>query len=128
MAPRSHRWSAPNAQKAVLVSGASTGIGCKIAKRRAKEGYFVYDGARKEQDLKELNAIPNVHSLRLDVTSPDDIGAAVYTVTHAGRGLCALVNNAGVGLGGPLTETNEEDFHFLMNVNLGPSRTRSTLT
>ena len=83
MAPRSHRWSAPNAQKAVLVSGASTGIGCKIAKRRAKEGYFVYDGARKEQDLKELNAIPNVHSLRLDVTSLDDIGEAVNTVTHA---------------------------------------------
>ena len=86
---------APNAQKAVLVTGASAGIGRKITERLAREGYFVYAGARKEQDLKDLDAIPNVHSLRLDVTSADDIGAAVNTVTHAGRGLYGLVNNAG---------------------------------
>ncbi len=114
---------APNAQKVVLVTGASTGIGRKITERLAREGYFVYAGARKEQDLKDLDAIPNVHSLRLDVTSPSDIATAVDTVTRAGHGLYALVNNAGVGLGGPLTETKEEDFHFLMNVNLyGPYR------
>jgi NAD(P)-dependent dehydrogenase (short-subunit alcohol dehydrogenase family) len=114
---------APNAQKAVLVTGASTGIGRKITERLAREGYFVYAGARKEQDLKDLDAIPNVHSLRLDVTSAGDIATAVDTVTRAGRGLYALVNNAGVGLGGPLTETKEEDFHFLMNVNCyGPYR------
>ncbi len=114
---------APNAQKVVLVTGASTGIGRKITERLAREGYFVYAGARKEQDLKDLDAIPNVHSLRLDVTSAGDIATAVDTVTRAGRGLYALVNNAGVGLGGPLTDTKEEDFHFLMNVNLyGPYR------
>ena len=114
---------APNSQKVVLVTGASTGIGRKITERLVKEGYFVYAGARKDQDLKDLNAIPNVHSLRLDVTSADDIAAAVDTVTRARRGLYALVNNAGVGLGGPLTETKEEDFHFLMNVNCyGPYR------
>ena len=114
---------APNAQKVVLVTGASTGIGRKITERLAKEGYFVYAGARKEQDLKDLDAIPNVHSLQLDVTSAGDIATAVDTVTRAGRGLHALVNNAGVGLGGPLTEMKEEDFHFLMDVNLyGPYR------
>ena len=113
----------PTAQKAVLVTGASTGIGRKLTERLAKEGYFVYAGARKEQDLKDLDAIPNVRSLRLDVTSAGDIAAAVDTVTRAGRGLYALVNNAGVGLGGPLIEMKEEDFHFLMNVNLyGPYR------
>src|SRR6267143_628027 len=113
----------PTAQKAVLVTGASTGIGRTITERLAKEGYVVYAGARKEQDLKDLNAIPSVRSLRLDVTSAGDIAAAVDTVTRAGRGLYALVNNAGVGLGGPLIEMKEEDFHFLMNVNLyGPYR------
>ena len=113
----------PSAQKAVLVTGASTGIGRTITERLAKEGYVVYAGARKEQDLKDLDAIPNVRSLRLDVTSAGDIAAAVDTVTRAGRGLYALVNNAGVGLGGPLIEMKEEDFHFLMNVNLyGPYR------
>lgn len=63
---------APIAQKAVLVTGASTGIGRKITERLAKEGYFIYAGARKEQDLKDLNAIPNVQAVRLDVTSADD--------------------------------------------------------
>ncbi len=114
---------APNVQKAVLVTGASTGIGRKITERLAKEGYFVYAGARKDQDLKDLDAIPNVRSLRLDVTSAGDIAAAVDTVMRAGRGLYALVNNAGVGVGGRLTDTKEEDFHFLMDVNLyGPYR------
>jgi NAD(P)-dependent dehydrogenase (short-subunit alcohol dehydrogenase family) len=114
---------APDAQKAVLVTGASTGIGRKITERLAKAGYLVYAGARKEQDLKDLDAIPNVRSVRLDVTSADEIAAAVATVTRAGRGLYALVNNAGVGLGGRLVDTKEEDFHFLMNVNLyGPYR------
>ena len=114
---------APTAQKVVLVTGASTGIGRKITERLAKEGYFVYAGARKEQDLKDLDAIPNVRSVRLDVTSAGDILAAVDTVTRAGRGLYALVNNAGVGLGGLLIDTKEEDFHFLMNVNVyGPYR------
>ena len=113
----------PGAQKAVLVTGASTGIGRKITERLAREGYLVYAGARKEQDLKDLDAIPNVRSLRLDVTSADDIRGAVDIVTQAGRGLYALVNNAGVGIVGPLAETKEEDFHFLMNVNLyGPYR------
>ena len=42
--------------KAVLVTGASTGIGRKITERLAAEGYFVYAGARKEADLKALGA------------------------------------------------------------------------
>ncbi len=44
-------------QKAVLVTGASTGIGRNIAERLASEGYFVYAGARKEKDLEALNQI-----------------------------------------------------------------------
>jgi uncharacterized protein YbjT (DUF2867 family) len=59
--------------KSVLVTGASTGIGRKIAERLAADGYFVYAGARKEADLKALAAIKNVQAVRLDVTSPQDI-------------------------------------------------------
>ena len=55
-------------QKAVLVTGASTGIGRKITELLAARGVFVYAGARKEKDLKELDAIDNVQSIRLDVT------------------------------------------------------------
>lgn len=110
-------------QKAVLVTGASTGIGRKITERLAAEGFFVYAGARKDKDLAELDAIENVQSVRLDVTRAEDIAAAVETITQAKRGLYGLVNNAGVAISGPLIETSEEDFHYLMDVNLyGPYR------
>lgn len=110
-------------QRAVLVTGASTGIGRKITERLAAEGYFVYAGARKEADLRELDAIENVDSIRLDVTSPDDIAAAVETVRKAGRGLYGLVNNAGVAVRGLLTEAKEEDLRFVFDVNVfGPYR------
>jgi short chain dehydrogenase len=64
-------------QKAVLVTGASSGIGRKITERLAADGYFVYAGARKEEDLKALGAIKNVQAIRLDVTSTQDIDNVV---------------------------------------------------
>jgi NAD(P)-dependent dehydrogenase (short-subunit alcohol dehydrogenase family) len=110
-------------QKAVLVTGASTGIGRKITEKLAADGHFVYAGARKDSDFEELNAIENVQAIRLDVTVPDDIAAAVETVTTAGRGLYGLVNNAGVAVTGPFSDTKEEDFDFVMQVNAyGPYR------
>jgi NAD(P)-dependent dehydrogenase (short-subunit alcohol dehydrogenase family) len=117
------------AQKAVLVTGASTGIGRRITERLAGDGYFVYAGARKDSDLAELNAIENVQALRLDVTKPDEIAAAVEAVTAAGRGLHGLVNNAGVAITGPLSDTREEDFDFVMQVNVyGPYRVTKAFT
>jgi NAD(P)-dependent dehydrogenase (short-subunit alcohol dehydrogenase family) len=106
-------------QKAVLVTGASTGIGRRIAERLAKDGYFVYAGARKDSDLAELDAIENVDAVRLDVTNPADIAAAVEKITKAGRGLYGLVNNAGVAIVGPLVDTKDEDFQWVMDVNVG---------
>ncbi len=110
-------------RKAVLVTGASTGIGRKITERLAADGYFVYAGARKPQDLQALGTIPNVQAIRIDVTSATDIADAVATVTKAGRGLYGIVNNAGVAVSGPLTDTTEEDMQYVMNINAyGPWR------
>jgi NAD(P)-dependent dehydrogenase (short-subunit alcohol dehydrogenase family) len=110
-------------QKAVLVTGASTGIGRNMAETLASEGYFVYAGARKQADIDELSAIDNVMGLRLDVNVQEDIDAAVELVRSEGRGLYGLVNNAGVGVLGPLIEIDEEDLWFQMNVNVfGPYR------
>ena len=81
--------------KAVLVTGASSGIGRKITERLAADGYFVYAGARKESDLQALGAIKNVQAVRLDVTKPEDIEAARKVIEHGSFGLYGLVNNAG---------------------------------
>ena len=114
---------AQEGQKAVLVTGASSGIGRKITEHLAARGYFVYAGARSAEDLRELNAMENVQSIRLDVTIQEEIDAAVETVTRAGRGLYGIVNNAGVAVVGPLIEIEEEDLHFQLNVNVyGPHR------
>lgn len=105
-------------QKAVLVTGASSGLGRVMAETMAAQGYFVYAGARKDKDIEELNAIENIQAVRLDVNKPEQIEAAVQTIKQAGRGLYGLVNNAGVVVLKPLIEIDEEDFHFQMNVNI----------
>jgi len=108
---------------AVLVTGASSGSGRMIAETLAAKGYQVYAGARKDKDLKDLNAIKNIQSIRLDVTKQAEIDAAVKTVTAAGLGLYGLINNAGVGLMAPLIELEEKDLDFIFNVNVyGPYR------
>ena len=105
-------------QKSVLVTGASTGIGRHLAESLAEAGHHVYAGARKEKDLAELEAIENVTAIRLDVTKQDQVDAAVAMIKEKGTGLYALVNNAGVGGGGPVLETPVEDQSFVYAVNV----------
>jgi NAD(P)-dependent dehydrogenase (short-subunit alcohol dehydrogenase family) len=109
--------------KAILVTGASTGIGRHITTRLADAGYFVYAGARKDADLAALNQLENVQAIRLDVTRQSDIDAAVAIVTKAGRGLYGLVNNAGVASVGPLATMSMEEIDLTLQVNVyGPVR------
>ncbi len=105
-------------QKAVLVTGASTGIGREIAETLARDGYFVYAGARKQKDLDALNAIDNMQAVRLDVTVQAEIDAAVETVKEGGKGLHGLINNAGIYIGGPLIEVDVDEVQWLMDVNV----------
>ena len=85
--------------KSILVTGASTGIGRNLAETLAAEGYHVYAGARKDEDLAELDSIENITAVRLDVTKQDQIDAVVALIEEKGTGLWGLVNNAGVGGG-----------------------------
>ena len=111
------------AQKAVLVTGASSGIGRTITEVLAGHGHFVYAGARKDEDLAELNRIDNVEAIRLDVTVQEDIDAAVARITEAGRGLYGIVNNAGVVVVAPMIAAEEADIDFVFDVNVyGPYR------
>src|SRR5262245_37956701 len=108
---------------AVLVTGASSGIGRKTTELLSKSGFFVYACAHKDADLQELAAIANVQAIRLDVTKPEQIEAAVKTVREAGRGLYGLVNNAGVAVLAPLIEMKEQDLAYQLDVNVfGPFR------
>lgn len=110
-------------RRAVLVTGASSGIGLRIAETLAENGFFVYAGARKAQDLSRLEAMDNISSVRLDVTSQEDIAAAVKFVRSEGRGLWGIVNNAGVVRYSPLMSGPEVDIRFTFDINVfGPFR------
>lgn len=116
-------------QRAVLVTGASTGIGRKITEHLAARGHFVYAGARKQADLDALGAIKNVQAIKLDVTQQADIDAAVVTITKSGRGLYGLVNNAGVASLGTVADTSLQEFDLMMDVNVyGPYRVTKAFT
>ena len=115
--------AAPPVQRAILVTGASTGIGRKVTERLAADGYFVFAGARKPEDLKELGALKNVQAVRLDVTRQEDIDAVADLISKSGRGLYGLVNNAGIGTVGTVADMKPEEFDLLMAVNVyGPYR------
>jgi NAD(P)-dependent dehydrogenase (short-subunit alcohol dehydrogenase family) len=110
-------------QKAVLVTGASSGIGLRIAEVLADNGFYVYAGARKAEDLDRLDAMENMSAVRLDVTKQDEIDAAVEFVKSKGRGLWGIVNNAGVVVSSSLSEGPIGEVQFTFDVNVfGPIR------
>ncbi|MCK5887706.1 MAG: SDR family NAD(P)-dependent oxidoreductase [Alcanivorax sp.] len=109
--------------KAVLVTGANSGIGLRIAETLSRNGFYVYAGARKTADLERLDAMKNVSSVRLDVTVDEDIEAAVQFVEKQGRGLWGIVNNAGVARFSSLVSGPESDIRFTFDINVfGPIR------
>ncbi len=110
-------------RKGVLVTGASSGIGKQIALTLAENGFFVFAGARKAEDIAQLSELENVQGIRLDVTIQADIDSAVEAIRSQGNGLFGLVNNAGVFVFDPLIEISEQDMRFVLDVNvLGPYR------
>jgi len=112
------------AQRAVLITGASSGFGRAATELLASKGWFVYAGARSQEDLDALNKLRNVKAIRLDVTRPDEIYTAAALVRAEGRGLYGLVNNAGVGgAPAPLNDAEEKDLTYVFDVNMyGPWR------
>jgi NAD(P)-dependent dehydrogenase (short-subunit alcohol dehydrogenase family) len=106
----------------VLITGASTGIGRASALRLAGSGWTVLAGIRKAADGEALVAAggERIVPIILDVTDAAQIAAAVDAVGEHGR-LDALVNNAGIGFGGPLELIPIEDLRNQLEVNvLGP--------
>ena len=106
---------------AVLITGASTGIGHTCALHLSHLGHRVFAGVRKQEDGAALAAHdPRVTPVLLDVVDPGSIEAAARTVAEAlgPAPLAGLVNNAGVSVGGPQEFLELEDWRRVFDVNL----------
>lgn len=104
--------------KWILITGASTGIGRACAEYLAQNGFKVYAGARKQEDIIELDSIDNITSLKIDVTDYASIKNATNQIKENKSGLFGLINNAGIAKGGPLMEIPVEELQHQFNVNL----------
>ncbi|HHO50058.1 MAG TPA: SDR family oxidoreductase [Deltaproteobacteria bacterium] len=106
----------------VVITGASTGIGRATALQLAAGGHRVFAGVRRPADADALRqgATGELVPLILDVTDPEQIHAARATVADAlgSEPLHGLINNAGIGLGGPIEHVSIEDWRTQFEVNV----------
>jgi NAD(P)-dependent dehydrogenase (short-subunit alcohol dehydrogenase family) len=105
-----------------LVTGTSTGIGRATALRLDSGGWRVFAGVRREEDAESLREAGSdrLIPVGLDVTDGEQIAAAAQRIGAelAGSGLDGLVNNAGIGVLGPLETIPMEDFRRQVEVNM----------
>lgn len=113
---------AGNDSGAVVVTGASTGIGRATALLLDKKGYRVFAGVRKQADAESLSeeASDRLTPITIDVTEERSIASAKQQVERAvgDDGLVGLVNNAGIGTGGPVESMDLNDLRQALEVNL----------
>jgi len=100
---------------AVLVTGASRGIGLAITRHLSDRGWDVHATARSDADLRELGRLANVHPVQLDVT---DRAAVAGLHQHLPPRLDGLVNNAGIIVQGPVESLPLDDLSRQLEVNV----------
>jgi short-subunit dehydrogenase len=101
---------------AVVVTGATSGIGQALALEFHRRGRLVYATGRDSTALASLRAA-GLRTQVLDVTSHDDITALVRRLAADGVRAQILVNNAGYGLMGPLADLPVADVRRQFEVN-----------
>lgn len=110
-----------NRKQAVLITGASTGIGYATALYLDQAGYKVYASLRKEADKQKLikAASSNLTPVMMDVCDEEAVNQAHKQIKTETEGYTfSLVNNAGVSLNGPLELLPFSDIKMLLNVNV----------
>jgi NADP-dependent 3-hydroxy acid dehydrogenase YdfG len=111
--------------KVAFVTGGSSGIGQGIVKVLAEEGMKVAFSYRREDHLEQTmvyfgdRAEQSVHPIKVDVTDRQGLSRAKAEIERACGPVEVLINNAGVGILGPMEQATFSDWDWIMSVNVG---------
>jgi NAD(P)-dependent dehydrogenase (short-subunit alcohol dehydrogenase family) len=111
------------AERAALITGASSGIGLAIARALGEDGYGLTISARRPEKLEEAaeglrSDGLDVESVPANMTSEDDLLAVFERHRERYGRLDVLVNNAGVGIGQPMDQIQTKHLDMQLGVNL----------
>jgi NAD(P)-dependent dehydrogenase (short-subunit alcohol dehydrogenase family) len=109
-----------SSRPAVVVTGASSGMGNAIALHLAERGFTVFAAVRKQRDAQALAGSAGVVPILVDVTDERAIREAAATVGAAvgNAGLFALVNNAGIAVTAPIELVPLDELRRQFEVNV----------
>ena len=99
-------------QKVVFVTGVSSGFGKCTAEYLAQKGYVVY-GTSRNTTLGNTK----INVLKVDVTDMASVRSAVSTILQKEGRIDVLINNAGMGISGPIEFASSEDIQLQMSTN-----------
>jgi short-subunit dehydrogenase len=107
---------------AIVITGASTGVGRAAALLLDKKGYRVFASVRQEKDAESLKrySSENLTPIFMDITKAEEIKSAADIVSKSiqDEGLVGLVNNAGLLVHGPLELISIDDLRWQFEVNV----------
>lgn len=105
--------------RVIIVTGASSGLGARMARALHREGASVVLAARRAERIADLAAeLPGSEVVACDVTDEDSRAALVDAATSRFGRLDGLLNNAGVSKAGPALRESPDDFRWMLETNL----------
>jgi short-subunit dehydrogenase len=107
------------AEKVIVITGASAGIGAALAKQLAARGEKLVLAARREVELKKVSSDcgPDALSVVADVTQRADVEHVRDEAFRAFGHVDVWINNAGRGIGRQVLDLTDADFDEMMAVN-----------
>ena len=96
----------------IIITGTSTGIGFALAEYFGKNGHSVFGLSRKNVESQYFTTIPT------DITKKEEIDFAISEILKENSTIDLLIDNAGMGMVGPVEDAKQEEILQLMNLNI----------